>query len=362
VIRLLLFSALALAAHAEDVLPMRFANLPACAGPSATPRPKPEADGSFLLLRVQDPTGQAIDIYCAKEASGYNYQYRFVGPGGNSSLLDRCQLPDGISSVGVEHSGPVNEAALPNGGQWLRTPRLLRFFHHNWAARMGHHAIYDLQRQRLTEYATRAMQDSAGRWVRVFEAVHGSSLQTLRQNDPKATMGKNLPERTFDPNRISCLTALADEGYRIVEQDVDGYVAPQTAGKYTVAWPESSPIDQLSFDAIKRELRLKLKAGSRKTMVSIAFPRTMLGLGRELSHVRLDGRFVESDETTTPTHKSIRFNVDEPVKEILLTESQGFPFFAVTGIALLGAVIIGGIIGILFRRKLPAVADDSPSN
>jgi hypothetical protein len=50
------------------------------------------------------------------------------------------------------------------------------------------------------------------------------------------------------------------------------------------------------------------------------------------------------------------------VKEILLTESQGFPFFAVTGIALLGAVLIGGIIGILFRRKLPAVADDSPSN
>jgi hypothetical protein len=84
----------------------------------------------------------------------------------------------------------------------------------------------------------------------------------------------------------------------------------------------------------------------------------MLGLGRELAHVRLDGRFVMSDEMNTATHKTIRFVVEEPVKEVLLKESQGFPFFVVTMSILVGAVLIGGVIGLLFRRKLPAVPGD----
>lgn len=360
-IRFLTLFVATLAAYAQaDILPMRFANLPACAGPSATPRPKAEADGSTLLLRVQDPTGAAIEIWCAKEAAGFNYQYRVAGPTGASVMLDRCQLTDGINSAGVEHQGPVAEAALPNGGQWLRTAgKLVRFLHHNWDSRTGHHSIYDFRRQSITTYATVAAKDAAGRWVRAFVDVNSMPLRAVPQGQSLAAMGKNLPERVFDPNRVTCLTALADEGLRIHDEEVNAFVGPQQAGKLTVAWPESSPIEKLDFDAARRELRLKLLPGTRKALVSIAIPRTMLGMGKELSHVRLDGRFVESDETTTATHKSIRFNIDEPVREVLLTESQGFPFFAASGIALLGAIIIGGVIGMLFRRKLPAVAEES---
>ncbi len=356
-IRFLTLFVVTLAAYAQtEILPMRFANLPACAGPSATPRPKAEADGSTLLMRVQDPSGAAIEIWCAKEAAGFNYQYRVAGPSGASVLLDRCQLADGINSAGVEHQGPVAEAALPNGGQWLRTAgKLVRFLHHNWDSRAGHHAVYDFGRQQITTYATVAAKDPAGRWVRAFVDVNSMPLRETSQTAP---MGKNLPERVFDPNRVSCLTALADEGMRIHDEEVNAFVGPQQPGKLTVAWPESSPIEKLDFDAVRRELRLKLLPGTRKAIVSIAFPRTMLGMGKELSHVRLDGRFVSSDETTTATHKSIRFVVDEPVKEVLLTESQGFPFFAVSGVALVGAIIIGGVIGMLFRRKLPPVPDE----
>jgi len=346
-----------LAAYAQvGVLPMRFANLPACAGPSADPRPKAETDGSFLLLRVQDPSGVGVEIWCAKESAGFNYQYRLASPDGASRRLDRCELPNGINSVGVDHEGPVNEAALPNGGQWLRTGgRITRFFHHNWDERRGHHTFYDVRRQILTTYSTVALQDAAGRWVRAIEGVKAVPINGVMQRDFPIAMGKNLPERTFDPNRVTCLTALADEGLRIHEEEVNAFVGPQQAGKLTVAWPESSPIEKLDFDAARRELRIKLIPSTRKAIVSIAFPRTMLGLGRELSHVRLDGQFVESDEVTTETHKSIRFRIDETVKEVLLTESSGFPFFAVTGLALVGAIIIGGVIGMLFRRKLPAV-------
>jgi len=360
VIRLLFLAAIAWVAVAQTTpLPMRFANLPACAGPSATPRPAPDKDGNFHLMRIQDPAGGGIDIWCVKEASGYNYQYRLFGPGGTSIRLDRCQISDGINSAGVDHEGPVAEAPLPNGGQWLRTAgRLVKFQHHNWDSRRGHHAIYDFRRQYLTTYSSIAMQDAAGRWVRAFDAIYGYPLNAIPQSDPIAALGKTPPDRTFDPNRVGCITALADEGMRIHEEEVGAFVAPQQAGKLTIAWPESSPIESVNFDAARRELHVKFLPNTRKAIVSIAIPRTMLGLGKELSHVRLDNRFIESNETTTETHKSIRFRIDEPVKEALINESQGFPFFAVTGIALLGAVLFGGIIGILFRRKLPAVPED----
>lgn len=356
-IRFILLLAAALGLQAQTgALPMRFANLPACAGPSATPRPKAEADGNYLLLRVQDPSGAGIEIWCAKEAAGYNYQYRLAGSEGRSIALDRCQLPDGINSAGVDHEGPVAEATLPNGGQWLRTAgKLIRFQHNNWDSHYGHHLTYHFRQPAATIYSTVALQDAAGRWVRAFEGVNSVPVPQLFKQAP---LGKNVPERAFDPNRVTCLTALADEGQRIVEQEVFAFVGPQQPGRLTIAWPETSPIDKVEFDAARRELHLKFLPTTRKAIVSIAIPRTMLGLGRELSHVRLDGRFVESDETTTATHKSIRFRIDEPVREALLTESQGFPFFAVTGIALLGAIVIGLVIGFLFRRKLPAVVEN----
>jgi hypothetical protein len=359
VIRILLFLTMAAGAMAQTgVLPMRFANLPACAGESATPRPKAEADGSYLLLRVNDPSGLGIEIWCAKEAAGYNYQYRVAGSEGRSRLLDRCQLADGISSAGVEHEGPVAETPLVNGGQQLRTAgRLVKFFHHNWDTRRGHHAIYDFRRRMMTIYTTVAMRDGAGRWVRSFESVNSYAGDALPEDIP-AAMGKTLPERSFDAARVSCVTALADEGYRLEEQEVTAFMEPDRPSQVTVAWTESSPIEAILFEPRRRELLLRFKPGTRKALVSLALPRKMLGLGRELSHVRLDGRFVESDELNTATHKSIRFRIDEAVKEGLIKESQGFPFFVVTGTALLGAVLIGGVIGLLFRRTLPPVVDN----
>ena len=362
-IQFLISIALATSIYGQsEVLPMSFSNLPACAGPSATPRPKPEADGSFLLLHIKDPSGIGAEIWCAKEAAGFNYQYRLSAPDGRSRRLDRCQLPDGINSVGVEHEGPVAETPLPNGGQFLRTAgRLVRLIHNNWDTHAGHHAIYDFRRQHLTIYATTAVEDAAGRRVRTLNDVHGFALDAIPQSEPLAALGNAPPERAFDPNRVTCVTALSDEGMRIHEEEVHAFIGPNQAGKLTVAWPESSPIDKIEFDAARRHLKLKFPPTARKTIVSIAFPRTMLGLGNELSHVRLDGRFVESEESTTTTHKSIRFRLDEPAREALLTESGGFPFFMVTAIALAGAILIGGVFGMLFRRKLPPVADDIDS-
>jgi hypothetical protein len=351
VIRILVILTFAVVGAFAQSTPMRFANIPACPSPNA----KLDEKGNQLLLRAQDPAGHAIDIWCVKEPGGYNYQYRL--PAGKR--IDRCQLTSGINAAGVEHEGNVSEATLPNGGQWLRIAgKLLKFTHHNWDTTRGHHAVYNYARETLTVYNTVPTQDAAGRWVRAFVDVNALPLANTPQQEPLAALGKNVPERAFEPNHVGCMTALADEGFRIVEHDVDGFVAPDTPGKYTIAWPESTPIDKFLFDPRRRELRLKFLPNTRKAIVSIAIPRTMLGLGRELSHVRLDGNFVVSDETTTATYKAIRFVIDEPVKEALLTESQGFPFFAVTGIALLGAVIIGLMIGFLFRRKLPAVPED----
>lgn len=362
-IQLLIIVALAASASAQtEVLPMSFSNLPACAGPSASPRPKPEADGSFLLLRIKDPGGVGAEIWCAKEAAGFNYQYRLSAPDGRSRRIDRCQLPDGINSVSVDHEGPVVETPLPNGGQFLRTAgRLVRLVHNNWDTHSGHHAIYDFRRMQLTTYATTAVEDAAGRRILSLNDVHGFPLNTIPQSEPIAALGRTPPERSFDPNRVTCVTALSDQGMRIHEEEVNAFIGPNQAGRLTVSWPESSPIDKIEFDAARRQLKLKFSPTARKTIVSIAFPRTMLGLGNELSHVRIDGRFVESEESTTATHKSIRFHLDQPAREALLTESGGFPFFMVTGVALAGAILIGGVFGMLFRRKLPAVPDDVDS-
>ncbi len=362
-IQFLIAIAIATTAYGQaELLPMSFSNLPACAGPSATPRPKPEADGSFLLLRIKDPGGVGAEIWCAKEAAGFNYQYRLSAPDGRSRRLDRCQLPDGISSIGVEHEGPVAETLLPNGGQFLRTAgRLVRLVHNNWDTRAGHHAIYDFRRMQLTVYSTTAVEDAAGRRVRSFKDVHSFPLDKIPQSEPVGALGKTPPERIFDPKRVTCVTALSDEGMRIHEEEVNAFIGPNQAGKLTVSWPESSPIDKIEFEATRRHLKVKFTPTARKTIVSVAFPRTMLGLGNELSHVRIDGRFVESEESTTATHKSIRFHLDEPAREALLTESGGFPFFMVTGVALAGAILIGGVFGMLFRRKLPAVPDDVDS-
>ena len=129
-------------------------------------------------------------------------------------------------------------------------------------------------------------------------------------------------------------------------------------GKVRVGWPESNPIEAIQFDPARRDLRVKFKQGARKTMVSLAFPRNFLGLGKEVTKVRLDGTFVPIEESMTATYKTVRFTLTEPVKEALITESGGFPFFMVSGIAIVGGVVIGGVLGLLFRRKLPAVAED----
>jgi hypothetical protein len=356
--KLLLLILMAAVSYGQ-ALPMRFANLPTCAGATQFARPTANEQGNILLLRVQDPTGTAVEIWCAKEAAGYNQQYRIVAPDGRSRRLDRCELVDGVTSAGVEHEGPVAETKLPNGGQWLRTGgRILRFTHNNWDTLRGHHTVYDLKQQRLRTYETRLVEDPMGRWQEVLGDVGEVELAKVPQGEAAAALGKLPVERVFDANRVTCVTALGDEGRKLVEQEVAAFVEPGKAGMQTVAWPDSSPVEKVEFDAARRILKVKLRQGERKTRVSVAFPRTMLGLGREITLVRLDGRFVAANETSTATHKAVTFEVVEPASEAVLTESGGFPFFMVSGLALVGGLVIGTVVALLFRRKLPAVAED----
>ncbi len=342
-ILLLLSAAFSLCAQ-TDVLPMRFSNLPAC--------PASRTKGDNLLLRLKDPSGLGIEIWCAKEAAGYNYQYRLLNSDGRSRSLDRCQLSDGLNSVGVDHTGPIAESQLENGGLFLRTPgRLVRFTQDNWNSYGGRHTVYDFQKQQFTAYETESVEDSMGRRLRLLTTAHSMPLATI---EPKVL----VTGRAFDAAHSGCVTADIDAGMHIHEEQVAAFVEPGKAGKLTVAWPEISAIEKIEFDAARRQLKLRFSPLARKTIVSIALPRTMLGLGRELAHVRLDGRFVDSDETTTATHKVIRFALDEPAREALLVESGGFPFFMVSGVAIVGGILIGGVIGMLFRRKLPAVPDE----
>ncbi len=328
----------------SDVLPMRFSNLPAC--------PEPKATGDKPLLRLKEPSGLGVEIWCAKEAAGYNYQYRLLSSDGRTKSLDRCQLDAGLNSVGVEHTGPIAETPLDGGAILLRTPgRLVRFTQDNWDAFRGRHTVYDFQKQLLTAYETEGVEDGIGRRVRVLTSARGLTL-------PAAPIKDLALDRSFDPSRTGCVTAPIDQGMHIHEEQVAAFVEPGKAGKLTVAWPELSAIDKIEFDAARRQLKLKFAPSARKTIVSIAIPRTMLGLGKELSHVRLDGRFVDSDETTTATHKVIRFALDEPAREAMMVESGGFPFFMVSGIAIVGGILIGGVVALLFRRKLPAVPED----
>lgn len=342
-----------------QVLPLRFANLPACGGDSAIPRPRADGDGNYLLLRMADPSSVAVEVWCKKEAAGYNYEYRLVGREGASRRLDRCQLPDGINAAGVEHEGKLSESKLENGGDWVKASgRLVKFIHNNWDTRNGHHASYDFKRQMLTTYTSEAYRDAMGRWVHLLSGATASNLNGVAQNEPVAALGKLPPERKFDPQRVSCVSALADEGHGLREEEVNAYTEPGKLGKAVVAWPENNLIEGIQFEPARRELRVKFAPGARKTRVSMAFPRAFLGLGKEVTKVRLDGVFVPIEETITATHKVVRFTLNEPVKEALLTESGGFPFFMVSGIALVGGLVIGTVVALLFRRVLPAVAAD----
>ncbi|WP_031496418.1 hypothetical protein [Bryobacter aggregatus] len=349
-ILLLLASALTLGAQ-TDVMPMRFANLPAC--------PAAQATDSTLLLRLKDPSGLGIEIWCAKEAASFNYQYRLTSADGKSKYLDRCQLLDGLSSASVDHTGPIAESKLESGGQFLRTPgRLIRFFHNNWDSQAGHHSVYNFASQQLTVYDTMALQNGIGRWIRVLTGARSYPLSAIPQAENLAALGKILPERRFEANHVNCITAPTEEDFSIHEEEVAAFIEPGKAGRLTVAWPQASAIEKIEFDAARRQLRIKFPPTARKTVVSLAFPRTMLGLGKELAHVKLDGRFIDSDETTTATHKVIRFALEEPGREATMVESGGFPFFLVSGISLVGAILIGGVIGLLFRRQLPAVPQE----
>ena len=117
---LLLFGFVVLSAWGQ-VLPLRFANVPACAGDSAVPRPKADGEGNYLLLRMADPSGVAVEVWCKKEAAGFNFEYRLAGREGASRRLDRCQLADGINAAGVEHEGAITGTKLEGGGDFLRS-------------------------------------------------------------------------------------------------------------------------------------------------------------------------------------------------------------------------------------------------
>jgi hypothetical protein len=332
---------------------MRFANLPAC--------PAVRQASDKLLLRVEEPTGTGVEVWCSRQGPGFAYEYRLRGSDGRTVRLDRCRLADGINAVGVDHSGTVSESPLEEGATLVKSAgRLFRFFHNNWDGQEGHHAIYDFRRQVLTTYASEVQPDALGRSIRLLTRAVSLPLGAIPQTDSPAGWGKLNAARSFDPARMACATASADDGMKIHEQEVDAYNEPGKLIKSIIAWPESSPIGSIEFDAPQRKLKLKFPPGARKTTVSLAFSRRLLGIGKEITKVRLDGQFIEAEENITATHRVVRFRIEEPAKEALLTESGGFPFFLVSSIAIVGGLIIGAVVALLFRRKLPAVADDEP--
>jgi hypothetical protein len=335
------------AASAEQALPMRFANLPVCPAAGQT--------SDLLLLEARDGVGFAVEIWCAKQATGFAYTYRSRGTSGQETALDDCRLGSSINSAGVEHLGTVDEAKLP-GGQPLVTisGRILRFFHHNWNEREGRHAIADFRGQRVTVYRTEAREDLMGRQLRLLTSAEAPIPAG------KLTLGKLNDPAVFDGSRQICRTAAADDGQRVIEHEVDAFMEPGKLSKVAVAWPESNLIQEVFFEPRQRKLLVRFPQGTRRTVVSLAFPRQLLGIGKQVTTVRLDNRFVTTEETITSTHRTVRFLIDEPAKEALLTESGGFPFFVVSSVAIVGGLIIGTVVALLFRRKLPAVRDDDP--
>ncbi len=342
----------AAAAFAQDkLLPMRFANLPAC------PAANQSADAK--LLRVEDPTGTAIEAWCTRQGPGFAFEYKLVSNDGRSLRLDKCQLPDGVNAVGVDHLGVVSEDKSPDGLPVVKVSgRIARFFHHNWDTTLGHHAIYDFRRKQMTYYGTEAYRDEMGRWMRLLTGAGATAA--VPQANPPIALGKLNGERAFDPRRSACVTATADDGQKIHEEEVDAYLEPGKLSKAVIAWPESTLIASIEFNAQNRKLKLKFPPGTRKTRISVAFPRRLIGFGKEITKVNLDGRFVPTEEYLTESHRTVRFQIDEAAKEALLTESGGFPFFLVSTIAIVGGLIIGTVVALLWRKKLPPV-DADPS-
>jgi hypothetical protein len=353
-LRLPLLAGLAACAFSQSgIVPMRFANVPAC--------PAAKQSKDTMLLRAEDQTGLGVEVWCERQGPGYAYAFKLRGADGRAIPLDRCIYSDGINAVGVDHSGTVSESRTPEGALVLKTSgRIARFFHNNWDTLLGHHAIYDFAGRTMTYYGSEAYRDPMGRWTRLLTGAGSAGLSGLPQ---AGTLGKLNAERTFDPARQGCATASADDGQRIHQEVVDAYNEPGKLGKSVIAWPESTPIDRIEFNARDRKLLVKFPAGTRKTTVSLAFARGLLGIGKEITKVRLDGRFVPVEEYISSTHRTVRITIDEPAKEALLTESGGFPFFLVSSIALVGGLIIGTVVALLFRRKLPAVPQDpEPEN
>lgn len=353
-IRFLLFAGVAACAMAQQgFVPMRFANVPACPAANQT--------ADTMLLRAEDPTGLGVEVWCERQGPGFGYGYKLRGSDGRAIPLDKCIYADGINAVGVDHGGTVTESKTPEGALLLKTSgRIARFFHNNWDTLLGHHAIYDFAGRTMTYYGSEAFQDPMGRWTRLLTGAGTAALSGLPQ---AGTLGKLNGERAFDPKRQGCATASADDGQKIHQEVVDAYNEPGVLSKSVLAWPEATPIEKIEFNARERKLVVKFPPGTRKTTISLAFARRLLGIGKEITKVQLDGRFVPVEEYITTTHRTVRITIDEPVKEALLTESGGFPFFLVSSIAIVGGLIIGTVVALLFRRKLPAVADDpEPEN
>jgi hypothetical protein len=339
------------AIHAQEKpLPMRFANLASC--------PAPGQAADVRLLRVEDSTGTAIEAWCTRQGPGFAYEFKLVSADGRSIRLEKCQLQDGVNAVGVDHLGTVAESPAATGTPVVKVSgRIARFFHHNWDTQMGHHAIYDFRRKQMTYYGTEAYRDEMGRWIRLLTGAAAS--EAIPQAAPASAMGKLNGEREFDPKRVACVTAKADDGMKIEEVEVDAYLEPGKLGKAVVAWPETTLIEGVEFNAQNRKLKLKFPPGTRKTMISVAFPRRLIGFGKEITKVNLDGRFVATEEYLTATHRAVRFRIDEPAKEATLTESGGFPFFLVSSVAIGGGLVIGTVVAFLWRKKLPPVEDES---
>ena len=98
--------------------------------------PQPDADGSRLLVHVQDNAGNNFEIRCVRGVGGWNhwYEYSVSFPNGTSKEISKCIYTLGLNDVVLSYTGAMSQVTAPNGTPVINVGAITLVEHSNTEA------------------------------------------------------------------------------------------------------------------------------------------------------------------------------------------------------------------------------------
>jgi hypothetical protein len=154
---------------------------------------------------------------------------------------------------------------------------------------------------------------------------------------------------------VSCSLVAEDKAPTFMEQEVRKMRMDGRPVRSMVLYPLEGPVASITHEDQQQTVRLKVRASGT---ASIAYARDLLGGGKEAAQVKMGRNSLRANESTSPTYRVLNFEAPAGAEEIVVTESQGYPISAISGTILVGSLLLGGVLALLFRRRLPAVPEE----